>query len=392
MALKTRATFLSTPGDLAARDRARRNIVPGDHVKVVVKSPAGREAFWVRVTKNERRGGPWQGSVANKLLLSDGHGLKFGDKITVKPSKIWGVAWGEDRKPYPDDKRAANPVCWECSRKANPCGKDGPQPHFRKRKNAEPEAPAKDRAYNPEKRGTYRGVAWVVHKYDSDCPQGLCYFAEIPKARYFSIEKRTLKAAIADAKGIIDRNAEALGAKAKKQAKAKNPSGFRGKRADDGKGWETIKRAPLSLRGVQLAELGHVLEVEAGPYLFKWKNERLLWDPHHRALVILQGAKVGASKRANRKGAAANAYGKFMGRGVSSARVAKMPALKGTWRKAKPVRRVDYRSDKFGRGATEYTHKHGSGVALYRAGGSEPPWVWVIRGGNLRVTARGIEG
>lgn len=320
MALKTRARFVTVEAGKTQRDRAARNIVPGDWIKVVVATPKGNEAFWLRVVKNKRRGGPWVGIIDNKLLFTDAHGLKFGQKLTIQRKHLVGVIWGRGGERYADDKRAKNPLSWEQGRKKNPTGTDGPTPRFR-------------------------------HGTDAATPV--------------------------------------------KNPKPKKQKAVTTQRTDDhAKGWKAIKRAPISLAGKQLAELGHVLEVEAGPYLFKWrKRERLLWDAATKSLVILQGATVGRSKaERDAQGKAAAAYKNFMGRGVSMGTRAKMPKVAGTWRKLAPARRVDYRSDKFNRRPKEYTHKHDGGVTLYRAGGSAPPWVWVIRGGRLRVTARGIEG
>ena len=53
--------------------------------------------------------------------------------------------------------------------------------------------------------------------------------------------------------------------------------------------------------------------------------------------------------------------------------------------------RIDYSSDKWGN-RDEYTHGVTTGATLYRFGGPKPPWIWVLRGGGLTITTRGIIG
>ena len=160
--------------------------------------------------------------------------------------------------------------------------------------------------------------------------------------------------------------------------------------------WNTLKRAPLRLDSVDVAELGDVLELEVAGLVLKWRRgQPFLWDPRQKAIIILQGAKRGRALRVDSADArAADAFRRFMGRVAKRERVDRMGKMsRGVWRKAPGYAdRYDYWSDKFDAKIREYTHPITSNVSVYRGGGPRPPWVWVIRGGSLNVTTRGIVG
>ena len=154
-----------------------------------------------------------------------------------------------------------------------------------------------------------------------------------------------------------------------------------------------IKRAPAGkLDGATLAELGDALEVEIDGYRITWPKGQatLAWSPDRKALVILQGGRRG-KPQPPASGRESRAFERWSDRDARrEATIDIRP--RGSWRSIGSVRRIDYHSDKWG-ARREYTHKTGSGVRLYRYGAAtKPPWIWVIKGGRLTVTARGIVG
>lgn len=154
----------------------------------------------------------------------------------------------------------------------------------------------------------------------------------------------------------------------------------------------TLKRAPANLDGDDLAELGAALEVETDAALLTWGQGKasLLWTPESRALVIIEGGKrtrTGTPK----PGRARATFERWAGRGATHAESLDV-SPRGPWKRVGTVRRIDYHSDKKGqRRGVGYTHKTGRNVRLYLKGSlSSLPRVWVIKGGRLTVTARGI--
>jgi len=162
--------------------------------------------------------------------------------------------------------------------------------------------------------------------------------------------------------------------------------------------WENpgrhLRRAPIgSLGDEQLAELGYLIEVEVAGRVLRWRPGAcvLLWSPRYRALVAIQGCRPGPRRATPGTGRAAAARRRWTGRDPDRERTIRVPGIRGVWSSLGRCVRTDYQSAKWGR-SVPYTHDHGPGVRVYRYGGARPPWIWVIRGGQLRITADGIEG
>lgn len=65
----------------------KKAVPVGGHVKIGVATNAKRaapyERFWVLVTANNTETGVVTGTVDNDLLFTKGHGLKYGDEVTI---------------------------------------------------------------------------------------------------------------------------------------------------------------------------------------------------------------------------------------------------------------------------------------------------------------------
>jgi hypothetical protein len=139
--------------------------------------------------------------------------------------------------------------------------------------------------------------------------------------------------------------------------------------------------------------LGHVLEVEIEGAVFRWPRGQveLLWHPGARCLCWFDADEIPLEPddETNDR-AAALAYARFKDRDAKTLRTAEYP-VGGQWRSYGRARRIDYFSDKWDERAS-YTHDLGHRVVLYRQGPTRGPWLFVLRGGRLRCTHRGIEG
>lgn len=154
-----------------------------------------------------------------------------------------------------------------------------------------------------------------------------------------------------------------------------------------------VARSPLPLRARTFAVLGHVLEVEIGGAIFVWKKGdcELLWCPAAKSLVWFDSDEIPLDPDQNQNiNAAVKAFERFKDRDPNRLRRAEYP-VGGQWRSYGRAERVDYHSDKWGQRAS-YTHDLGPSVVLYRQGPANGPWCFVLRGGRLTVTRRGIEG
>ena len=152
------------------------------------------------------------------------------------------------------------------------------------------------------------------------------------------------------------------------------------------------------------AELGRALELSvrsaADPrqiLRFEWSGKKrplLFWSPTFSALLIVLGAQQVTGPVGRHKAAAA-ARTRWTGKPPDAALVMELPNLPGRWRPVGTALRTDYASDKWNnRGSfTEFTHDHGPNVLVWERGDPVAgPGVLALRGGTLRVTARGIEG
>jgi len=160
-------------------------------------------------------------------------------------------------------------------------------------------------------------------------------------------------------------------------------------------GWaKWIKKAPVKVDDRTAAKLGSVLEVDTGKIRIKWRKGTapLLWMPQVKTLAWFQGVPKPKKIRASAYGPTARAFEAFSGRKVRYARTIEMRETKAAkWISFGAAVKIDYATNKKGRKA-QYTHDLGRGVTLARYGGDKPPWLWILRGGKLNVTSRGILG
>lgn len=152
-------------------------------------------------------------------------------------------------------------------------------------------------------------------------------------------------------------------------------------------------RRPLPSSTRELALLGTLLDVvvEGQGDAFKVTPggaTDLLWSEQARALVFVPGRSFDLEDLEGLRGSAsARAFERWSVWEATQGGRATLPEG-GPWRLYN-ARTIGYRSDKFGR-AQDYTHDFGRAVVAYAPTGSGAPWV--IRGGALRITKRGIEG
>lgn len=157
-----------------------------------------------------------------------------------------------------------------------------------------------------------------------------------------------------------------------------------------------LRRSPVGcVEDLDAALLGCVLEVEADGYIIRWPkgSAPLAWSPSKKALVVLEQATKGPKHSGDEVPAAVRrSYEDFNDRNATFERTYDIPTRSQAWVSCGHVQRVDYYSTKWG-AKREYTHKTGPRVRLYRYGAkTKAPWLWVITGGRMTVTARGIVG
>jgi len=173
---------------------------------------------------------------------------------------------------------------------------------------------------------------------------------------------------------------------------------------------EPVKRGPISLDGDVLVELGRVLEVEFGGDILvrpvKPTRPKLYWSAAKRALVFFTGVKDrGRGSRSGLDGLletkpgrkAAALFERWSQREAAGGRTLDVGVADKWMRFTSPPIRIDYWSDKWG-DKSGYTHDLGKSVRAWlqvsRNFGSKSrsQEVWVLRGGRLTVTERGIVG
>ncbi len=150
-----------------------------------------------------------------------------------------------------------------------------------------------------------------------------------------------------------------------------------------------------------LAQIGQLLDVvvrEQGPdgqvdvRVRPRRKTHLLWLPRRSSvknggwLVWTMGGSYKLQSAAP-TGAAARAFERWSVWEADTAGKARI-RVANSYRRH-PIATIGYRSDKFGK-KEDYEHAFGQGVHLYRP--TDNRSVWVVKGGRLRLTARGIEG
>ncbi len=119
----------------------------------------------------------------------------------------------------------------------------------------------------------------------------------------------------------------------------------------------------------------------------------LFWSPRQKALVVPYGVKMPRPRKGapSREDGAAATFERFHNRDVDSYREdVPIPAV--TLRELGPAMSIAYRNERYGGTAGKVAeHPFGPSVrAYFGSRGSEG--VYIIAGGKLRMTARGIEG
>lgn len=155
-------------------------------------------------------------------------------------------------------------------------------------------------------------------------------------------------------------------------------------------------RAPVALSKLHdLSEHGRVLDLqvrEGGDvkeYSFGAPRPLLGWSPQADALVWWEGVKMPAARKANPLPAAsAKVWERFHGKAPTRMREADVPIPK-PWRRMGTAVNIGYRNH--GRWGGDANHPFSSAPTVHRAG-TRAPYLWIVRGGKLRMTARGIEG
>lgn len=162
-----------------------------------------------------------------------------------------------------------------------------------------------------------------------------------------------------------------------------------------------MTRAPVSLAKLAVvAELGPLLDVEVGvgAKLVRVRptgGALLCWAPEALALVFVTGVKPSRPRSTDtsyQRAARAREQWLDDGRVADRVRVLRLPSCSGDWRRLGLAESIGYKSDKFGEAApVAYSHLFTSRVATH-VFESDKYAIWVLRGGALRVTKRGIEG
>lgn len=154
-----------------------------------------------------------------------------------------------------------------------------------------------------------------------------------------------------------------------------------------------LKTSPIgSLDEIVFTRLGRVLEIEWAGYVVRWQRRYpLVWYPDRRALVVLEFPRRGARRKVHDDQIPASvrrAFKTWTGHDVAWQRAATIPD--GQWYRLGRARRVDYVSRREDPSGVEYTHE--TKATLYRYGRTRATYLWVLRGGGLNITTRGIVG
>lgn len=153
-----------------------------------------------------------------------------------------------------------------------------------------------------------------------------------------------------------------------------------------------LRRSPIPSGPLTCASLGSVLEVEFGGNVWTWKRGacELLWHQNSKSLIWFDATPIEIEPTENKSGAAIAAFRRFKDRDPGHVRGERFD-ISRQWVALGAAERVDYHSDKWGQSAS-YTHDLGPRVRLFRGGSPRGPWIYVLRGGNLHVSRRGLVG
>lgn len=175
-----------------------------------------------------------------------------------------------------------------------------------------------------------------------------------------------------------------------------------------------MARAPVSLNDQVGAELGRVLDITLPDMKAKFSGSkpRLIWFPAIKSLgfFVYSKSKKGTARpkwseawptknqlrgirdRIANSGPAGRVFDSFTGREATRGYSIAFPyrSTRG-WYSINRVEAIDYSSDKKSSKAS-YTHKMGPRVRLYIYGSprTSGPSFWLVRGGKLNVTERGL--
>jgi hypothetical protein len=158
-----------------------------------------------------------------------------------------------------------------------------------------------------------------------------------------------------------------------------------------------LAKPSLGALGV-LSEHGHVHELgvelpDGRVELHTWSSARplLMWSQRQRALVFVHGLAVPrARKGAPRTDGAAQTYERFHGEAAEAHRELELPDVK--LQRIGRASHIAYKNKRWGGVAGRVAeHPFGPSVVVY-LGTRGKRKVYVVAGGRLRMTARGIEG
>lgn len=160
-----------------------------------------------------------------------------------------------------------------------------------------------------------------------------------------------------------------------------------------------LKRAPVkNLDDACVALLGSALEVELSGVVLRFDEIEapFFWHPETKSVLWIDAPcrKLKAKQLSEKRTLQAKIdYEEWADRKSTKWESWRCSVSKSShWYSCGKARRFDYKSDKWNK-KQEYTHELGKGVCLYFLGSSSmQKGLWLLRGGKLRVTSRGIEG
>lgn len=148
---------------------------------------------------------------------------------------------------------------------------------------------------------------------------------------------------------------------------------------------------------IDVVELGRVLLVEVHPdgsdaFALEWREEppALYWCQEWGALLFCDGRPVSSHPSDATTTRQVNGYRRWHDAEPSAASVVRydVPHPTSSWRNLGTVRRVNYRSTKWGGESQDYTHASRGGSHLFQLGQASSR-LFAIRG-KMQVTSRGL--